>query len=480
MSETLATPDALADPPAAARKLRGNLGVPAIVFMVVAAAAPLGVVGGVVPLGLAAGNGAGFPATFVAATVVLLFFAVGFTALTPYVEEAGAFFSYVRTALGAPVGIGVAFVALLSYVAMEAGVYGLLGPAGASVVELFGGPTLPWWLIAAAAFVVTTYLGYRNIELSSRVLGVLLTAEIAIVVVLDLGIVLRGGDHGLSTGIVNPDTIVSGSLGIGLLFAMISYVGFEATAIFRDEARTPERTIPRATYAALLLIGVFYAVTSWALVSGWGDEQAVTRATEAGGTFLADTTQRYLGIVGTDIITVLYFTSLFACILAFHNVAARYVFALAQRDVLPASLSYPHPRHGSPHRASLWISGVVAVSIALAALVGLDPAAQFYTWFAGTTTVGFVVLLIATSVAVLVFFASDRRGHSLWRVRIAPALGLLGLAASLVLILTNLSDLVGGSSVLAWIILALLVGAFTGGAVVGARLGGRAGEGAPA
>ena len=144
---------------------------------------------------------------------------------------------------------------------------------------------------------------------------------------------------------------------------MISYVGFEATAIFRDEARTPERTIPRATYVALILIGVFYAVTSWALISGWGDEEAVSRATDSGGTFLADTAQRYIGVVGADIITVLYFTSLFACILSFHNVASRYVFALSQRDVLPESLSRPHTKHGSPHQASLWISGVVAVSI---------------------------------------------------------------------------------------------------------------------
>ena len=89
------------------------------------------------------------------------------------------------------------------------------------------------------AFAVTTYLGYRNINLSSRVLAVLLTAEIAIVAVLDLVIVVQGGDHGLSTGIVSPHAILSGSLGIGLLFAIISYVGFEATAIFRDEARDP-------------------------------------------------------------------------------------------------------------------------------------------------------------------------------------------------------------------------------------------------
>jgi len=453
------------------RKLRGNLGVASIVFMVVAAAAPLGVIGGVVPLGIAGGNGAGFPATFIVATVVLLLFAVGFTAMTPHVEEAGAFFSYVRKALGFPTGIGIAFVAVVSYLAIEAGVYGLLGPAGASIVELFGGPTLPWWLFAAVAFAVTTYLGYRNIELSSRVLAVLLTAEIAIVAVLDLVIVARGGAHGLSTGIVNPQAILSGSVGIGLLFAIISYVGFEATAIFRDEARSPERTIPRATYVSLLLIGIFYAVTSWALISGWGDEEAVGRATDSGSSFLGDTAQRYLGTVGADVITVLYFTSLFACILSFHNVVSRYLFALSQRDVLPASLSRPHGRHGSPHLASLWISGIVAISIVGAVVFGLDPAAQFYTWFAGATTVGIVVLLIATSVAVLTYFRSDRKGYSQWRVRIAPTLGLLGLSGSLVLILANLSDLVGGSSVLAWVIVVLLVGAFAIGVAIGRRVG---------
>ena len=120
------------EPPAPVRHLRGNLGVASIVFMVVAAAAPLGVIGGVVPLGIASGNGAGFPATFIISTVILLFFAVGFTAMTPYVEEAGAFFSYVRKSLGFPTGIGIAFVAIVSYLAIEAGVYGLLGPAGAS------------------------------------------------------------------------------------------------------------------------------------------------------------------------------------------------------------------------------------------------------------------------------------------------------------------------------------------------------------
>jgi hypothetical protein len=55
-------------------------------------------------------------------------------------------------------------------------------------------------------------------------------------------------------------------------------------------------------------------------------------------------------------------------------------------------------------------------------------------------------------------------------VRIAPALGLVGLVGSLVLILANLKDLVGGSSILAWVIIGLLVGSFAAGAAVGARV----------
>ena len=106
----------------------------------------------------------------------------------------------------------------------------------------------------------------------------------------------------------------------------------------------------------------------------------------------------------------------------------------------------------------------------LAVVFNLDPAAQFYTWFAGATTVGIVVLLIATSVAVLVYFGRDRRGYSQWRVRIAPSLGLVGLLGSLILILANLKDLVGGSSILAWVIVGILVAAFAAGVIVGNRV----------
>ncbi|MGI4895197.1 MAG: APC family permease, partial [Janthinobacterium lividum] len=80
-------------------RLTGKLGVGPIVFMVVAAAAPLTVVGGSVPLGITIGNGAGYPAMYAIGALILMFFAVGFTAMTRYVPNAGAFYTYIGAGL---------------------------------------------------------------------------------------------------------------------------------------------------------------------------------------------------------------------------------------------------------------------------------------------------------------------------------------------------------------------------------------------
>lgn len=465
-------PGSAAPAAAGGRTLRGSLGVASIVFIVVAAASPLGVIGGPVPLGIAFGNGAGFPFTFVVVTVVLLLFAVGFTTATPFVKSAGAFFAYVDKGLGRSAGLGAAFAALLSYLALEAGVFGLIGPAFDSLLQSYGVPALPWWLYAAVAFVVVSAFGYFNIALSGRVLGVLLIAEVAIVLVLDAVVIFSGGGpEGFSTGAITPSEIVSGAPGFAILFAILSFIGFEATAVFRDEAKDPERTIPRATYISLILIGVFYTVSSWVLITANGESDIVENAGANAGTILATTTEAYLGTVGGHIIQVLFVTSLFACILSFHNIGSRYIFALSKKGVLTERLSRPHVKHGSPALASITTSVIVAVLVIAAVALGLDPIGQFYTWLGGISAVGIVLLLVLTSVAVIVLLRREHHELSAWKTLIAPGLGLLGLLAFFVIILQNLPVLVAEESYgpFSWGILALFAIAFAAGPVV-ARL----------
>jgi amino acid transporter len=447
--------------------LTGSLGVGSIVFMVVAAAAPLTVIAGTVPLGIAIGNGAAFPATFALCAVVLLLFAVGFCAMSRHVPNAGAFYAYVERGLGRAPGLGTAFLALATYTAVQLAVYGYIGAILDGFVQNYGGPALPWWLYSVGALAVTGVLGYRRIELSSRVLGVLLVAEVAIVLVFDAVVVTTGSTP--STALFVPEQIGSGSVGVAIMFAIASFIGFEATAVFRDEARDPERTIPRATYLALAIIGLFYTLSGWAVVSAWGDAEAVAQAGADPGNMLLTTITNTLGPVGGDIAQVLLITSLFAAILSFHNVLARYFFALGGSGALPAACGRSHTAHGSPHVASLTQSGTALVFVVAFALAGMDPVTQVFAWMAGTATLGVLALMALTCLAVIVFFRSTGVDARPWQTLVAPALGLAGLLVCLWLTISNFPTLIGGSTGLAVAIGAVLVVFFVAGAAWSAR-----------
>ncbi|WP_370369981.1 APC family permease [Mycolicibacterium sp. CH28] len=428
--------------------------------MVVAAAAPLTVIGGNMPLAMGLGNGAGAPMGFVIAALVLLVFSVGFVTMTPYVPEAGAFFSYVTVGLGERMGKGIAVVALIAYTAIQIGIYGYIGWAISDTVAHYHGPAIPWPVYSFAVLIIVAVLGYRHIELSAKVLGVALALEIGIVVILDVVMVAKPSPAGVTFSSFDPAVFTHGTLGIAVLFALTGFIGFEATAVFRDEARDPERTIPRATYAAVIIIGAFYAITVWAFVVAIGPDQvsAVAQQTlDGNGNMLLDTTGDMLGTVGRDIVNVLLLTSLFACVLSFHNVIARYQFVLAAKGLMPARLAGVHDEHESPAFSSIVQTITAAIIVAALAILGIDPLVGVFGSMAGIATVGMVVLMLTTSIAVLVFFLRERdhtSGRS-WSTRVAPALAVLGLLASLWLVLSNFTLVTGGSAALSTVLAAI-------------------------
>ena len=434
-------------------RLTGRLGPVAIVFMVVAAAAPLTVIGGNMPLAMGLGNGAGAPVGFVLAAAVLGVFSIGFVTMTPYVREAGAFFSYVTLGLGARVGRGAAAVALIAYTAIQVGIYGYVGWAIDDTVGFYGGPDVPWPVYAFVVLAIVAVLGYRHIDLSAKVLGVALALEIGIVVLLDVFIVADPGPAGLTATSFAPGTFTDGSLGVAMLFALTGFIGFEATAVFRDEARDPQRTIPRATYAAVLIIGGFYALTCWAFVVALGPDHVADvaqRTLDGEGNMLLDVTDDKLGRIGRDAVNVLLITSLFACVLSFHNVIARYQFVLAGKGLMPRRLAEVHGRHASPARSSLVQTATAALIVLVLAVLGVDPLVGVFGSMAGVATVGMVLLMFTTSAAVVLFFARrpETAGGRWWSCRVAPVVACLALLVSMWLVLSKFTLVTGGSVLL--------------------------------
>jgi len=128
-----------------------------------------------------------------------------------------------------------------------------------------------------------------------------------------------------------------------------------------------------------------------------------------------------------------------------------------------------HPRHRSPSIASLWVTGLAAVSTLAMALFGADPYTVFATSFIGLGTLGIIALQAAAALAVVVFFWR-RPDRNLWRCIIAPAIGFIGLATGFTLAVTHYSTLTGSTNMLVDAVPALLVVAAVAGVVVALRL----------
>jgi amino acid transporter len=444
---------------------RQTIGVPGLVFMIVAASAPLTVIAGGVPSNFAVTENLGVPLSFLLLGGVLALFTVGYVAMSAHIRNAGAFYAYIAQGLSRAVGVGASWVALVSYNAMQVGIYGLFGFATASFVTSKTGVEVPWWAAALAGFIIVGWLGINKVDLSVKVIAVLVGLEFLAVIVFDV-LAFSVAPEGVSAAGLDPSNLLVPGLGAVLAFSIAAFMGFESAAIYSEEVKDPKRAIGRATYVAVGLVAAFYAVSSWAMTVATGPGNIVASSQEAGPDLIFLFLAEHGGQVITDITQLLFITSLLAALIAFHNAVARYSFSLGRENVLPRWLANVNPRTHAP------VAGSIAQSVfALVVLVGfalagsgselgpLFPVLTLFTWLTNAGAVGLVLLLVMTSLAVIGYFRRHVGQHTAWTRAVAPGLSAALLGAVLAMILVNFGILIGaeGDSSLSWILPALVL-----------------------
>ena len=429
---------------------KNSLGVGAITFLVISAAAPLTAVAGGVPISMLLGNGAGIAGSFVIVTAILLIFSVGYVAMARHISNAGAFYAFTAQGLGGRMGGAAAWVAILSYNAMQIGVMGLLGAAASGTFGAIG-INLPWWAWAYIAIAIVALLGYRQVDLSAKILMVLVAFEYLIVVIIDAAILIKGGDSGLSMAPFSPAQVMSGVPSIGILFCFAAFIGFEATTIYSEEARDPKVTVPKATYISVLVIGVFYMVTAWLMAVGAGVDKLMPtlQGMPDPTMFLFDLAGRYVGGTVATIMGFLFVSSLFAGVLAFHNGAARYKYVAGREGLLPGAVGVTHSVFQSPHVGSIIQTAIAVIVIGIFAGLGMDPVLQLFTWLTQLGTLGILGLMAITSFSVIAFFGRMQgTTESALSTKILPLIGGVVLAALFVKIFWDFPALTGTSGLL--------------------------------
>lgn len=424
---------------------RNRLGVPAVVFFVLAAAAPLTVVAGGATTGWAVTKVIGIPIAYLAIAVVLAIFSVGYTAMSRKIVNAGAFYSYIARGLGRVPGVGAAFVAMLGYNTMQVGLYGGFGPVLAGLIAERLGFDMQWWVYAFIGWAVIGVLGVMRVDINGKVLAVLLIAEIAIAVVYGAVEITHPANHTITYDTLAPSWLLNSNIGAGLATAIAGFVGFEATAVYAEETKDPRRTVPRATYIALIVIGLLYGASSWAMSVATGPDKIVERAQGESTELMFSLVSPYLHRVWLDVGHILFVTSLFAALLAFHNTVARYSFALGREHVLPAWLGTTGQHNNAPKWGSITQTALAGVVLAIYAATGLDPIVYMFFWLTVLGGLGVLILMTATSVAVVAFFMrrENRNDVGIWSGFIAPIVATVALAYVLWLTLAQFDVLLG-------------------------------------
>lgn len=444
---------------------KDTLGVPSIFFYIIAAASPLTVVVALFPIMISYGNGIGMPGSFVVAAVVLMIFAVGYVAMSRHVTNAGAFYAYVTLGLGREMGLGAAFLAIFAYNAIQAGLYGGFGYYASELIDDQLGLSVPWWVMAFVALVLCLGLGIQGVHSGAKVLGVFMTLETIMIVTLSLFSLGNGSTpvSEFSFEPFNPSVVFAGTFGVALMFAHASFIGFEGSAIYGEEAKDPRRTVPRATYLSVAFMGVLYAVSGWLVVNAIGIDRVVGIADAEGGNFTFAVSDDLIGGGITLLYQVLIVTATFAAIVTFHNNVSRYTFSLGRQGLLWRPLGWTHETRKTPWVASIVQSLTVGLVIAAFAVSGEDPFATLFTWATGIGTIGVIFSQLVAAVAILVFFRRSEVDKRVWNTLVAPVLAIAGLGTFLVLTLDSLDILLavtGGLAALmvSLVFLALLLG----------------------
>ncbi len=464
-------------------KLHKNaIGLPGVLYFCLAGSAPISAMLFNVP-SMASQAGATTPLVFLISGIGLMLLGVSIVYLSRRLTSAGGFYTWVRHSLGKRTAFQAGWLMMGGYALFEASLLGAFGSYTNSSVANYLHFNMPggWVAYALIGALIIFSLSYFDVKWSVYAMAPFLVLEVGVLVILDLAITFHGGAFGhdlvhtfttagadpvpSGTPFVNATSTNSlvaapgGLLGIGVAMALgvWSWVGFEAGAVYGEEARNPRRAVPIAVFAVVAFLTFLYTWTSYSATIGYGWQFAVSQF----GNIVNNSTpyyplaSTYVGGFLQALMIVAISTSALACGLAFHNGMVRYLYAMGREGILPRVFGRTHPSYRSPHIAIITQSLFSALlMIAFAFLIqktnadgtigyalgiadgkvytqtdGIYP----YTWLAIIGTIAFVIVYIMVNIASPVFaLRYDKKGFNVLAHIAAPVFSSLVLVVPLI------------------------------------------------
>jgi amino acid transporter len=434
------------------RGLRRNaVGLPGLVAQSLGVTAPE-ISAVVIAAVVATKVGAFTPLAFLVAGVGAVGLALIYGRMARFIPSAGGTYAIVRAGLGRDVGflsgwtvlaVGVVFVPglLIAAAFLLQNFFSLVATSHPFLFTSWWG----WALLLAALLAIISYLG---IQISARVLLALTAVGVTMLLILDIVILAKGGAHGWAWSSLSPWSTHGfgfGFFALGVGIAMTGFSGFETAVFLAEEAHTPKREVPKAVLAAVVLAIVFFIVTTFAIVTGYGMDQAPRAWPNDSGGAVVGLSAQYMALWFGKLLLLLLAISSFASALGTANFTTRVAFSWGHDGYLPPAFGRTHPRFKSPHVAiaalMLLTAGVFAVGLAWQGS-SLGDAVTYFSWLLQVGATGILPVYAAVGIAGAIF-ASRTGGTTLDRY-VAP---LLAIAVTAV---AEVTEFYGQSGIFRW------------------------------
>jgi amino acid transporter len=433
---------------------RGRLGTWGIVFLVFAAMTPLAGLTSTTGLAMTLGSGIGVVGLYIVIAISVLIFQVGYSAMSTEITNAGAFYAYITRGFGRVTGLTASLLSTLMYQMITVILAAFFAFYANITVSDQLGVDIPWQVWAFLAIAAVFFLGRRNIDVSSKLLGIAVVLETLMAVIFVIGVIAHQGLGAFSLDVFNPKVMFGGQIGVCVMMVVYAFGGIESNAIFGEEARNMKKTVRRAGLIAPCFLAVFYVIGAWALVAAFGAANAQQAAIDNVGVMFFVANTNMVGQWSTDLIQWMLCFSFFAALLGVHNFGMRYFFALGRDHVFPHVLAKTHPKTHAPYHAGELQIVCLIVLLGGFMLAGADPMIDIVTGFGGVIVLINTFLWAWVSAAALAYFWK-RRDVSVWETKVAPIVATVIMLVLCAVILYWYTDITGAGGIytqMPWII----------------------------
>ncbi|HUD88168.1 MAG TPA: APC family permease, partial [Xanthobacteraceae bacterium] len=250
----------------------------------------------------------------------------------------------------------------------------------------------------AVCVAISWYCAWKNVQLSALLMLFLEGISITLILIL-CAIVLSQHHFAIDKAQFDVSALPWSSVGLGVVVAIFSLVGFECATAFGDEAKDPLKTIPRAVMVSLILAGAFFVFVTYVEVLGVRGYSTPLDKIDTPLNVLA--TLAHVAPLQVPL-SIGAMVSFFALNLSCINAGARVIYAMGRHGLFHEATADAHSTNETPHIAVTMMS-IISFSLPTAAAIFGLASLDIFNYAGTLAAFGFITPYCLISIAAPVY-----------------------------------------------------------------------------